>query len=127
MPLSPGPWAANINGVEASINFVVAPDGMTSGAITFQTAFANLMGIWDETSQKLVFISEEPGVNGRPDAREYYEACLITTPRNPPPGQDIEWTLAGTVQSLGPTGLQRHGSNARRSRFGWYAKTKQVA
>ena len=126
MSLKTGECKINISGVEATlaIDSVDQNSGAVSGSITgpVSGSFTGLGsfeggGIWDETSRTLTFLA----------VHQLYKGFLFSTPRNPEPGQDVVWTLAGFVQVTDlPTAIQ-NGGNARRNVFGWFAQITEVA
>ncbi|WP_147417601.1 hypothetical protein [Sphingomonas cavernae] len=130
MQLRTGAWEANIDGVEATLSIVsVDPAGIVTGQlVNYSDPTIVINGLWDDTAQRLTFLTNATaaGGGGSP-SREFFEAYLISTPQRPAPGQDIVWTLAGSVQSIGHGSLGTHLSNARRSRFGWFAQISEVS
>jgi len=86
-------------------------------------------GIWDETSRTLTFRCTLSGPGQQaPESQQIYKGLLFNTPRNPAPGQDVVWTLAGFVQYTDLSSvLGSMGGNARRNVFGWFAQIPEVA
>ena len=115
MTLKTGEWKMNQNGVEGPLTIITVDQatGLFGGSL----AGASFTGVWDETSRTITF----PGGFG------VFKGFLSSTPRNPVPGQDVLWTLAGFVQITDlPTAIQ-NGGNARRTVFGWFAQITEVA
>ncbi len=129
MSLKTGAWKMNENGREDTLT--IGGVDPTSGQVTGSLGIAgDFTGIWDETSRTLTFVPV--GVIGMPigmapPPQPVYKALLFSTPRNPVPGQDVVWTLAGFVQitDLGTATVM--GGNARRNVFGWFAQIMEVA
>jgi len=126
MSLKTGDWKMNVNGAEGTLNITnVDPN---SGAVLGQALGQGLSGLWDETSRTLTFAVQGPPV--APPAiyaPPVYKAFLFSTPRNPAPGQDVLWTLAGFVQGIDSATAGAMGGNARRTMFGWFAQITEVA
>jgi hypothetical protein len=121
MSLKTGEWKMNENGVEGKlqINDVNPESGEVSGSI----AGVAVSGLWDETSRTISFASHSLGVA---ELQRFYKGFLFSTPRNPVPGQDVVWTLAGFVQVVDLNFAKEMGGNARRNVFGWFAQISEV-
>jgi hypothetical protein len=121
MSLKLGAWKMNENGVEGTLLFqTVDPDtGAVSGGIE---GFGALKGLWDETSRTINFVAFTEAVS----SPRFYKGFLFSTPRNPAPGQDVVWTLAGFVQLIDLGNVVSMGGNARRTVFGWFAQITEV-
>jgi hypothetical protein len=128
MPLPAGVWKANINGRILDMEVAQTEAG---GAVRVQMQGLQLgnmnRGIWNEAAQRLVF-----GVAGGPPNSPFsgsFDGYLFSTPANPEPGQDIQWTLAGSFTVLFPAAANPdHPATAsgQRTTFGWYATYNQV-
>jgi hypothetical protein len=125
MSLKNGDWKMNENGAETTltINNVDPNTGVVSGMIVNVGPFN---GLWDETSRTITFASDTPNPGAIPRLR-VYKGFLFSTPRNPAPGQDVLWTLAGFVQITDLGTALGMGGNARRNVFGWFAQITEVA
>jgi hypothetical protein len=128
MPLKNGEWKMNENGIETmlTIGSVDPQSGSFLGAITNS---GSLSGLWDETSRTITFACPPTisGVSASPVSPRWYKGFLFSTPRNPAPGQDVVWTLAGFVQTNDLDAAVSMGGNARRNVFGWFAQITEVA
>ena len=127
MSLPTGVWKTNVDGLEGLMN-IVAVDGagQVTGNIQIGGNGGTFVGLWDDTSRRVSFFAQVLPVEA-PASPEYFEGYLMTTPHDPPPGQDTVTTLAGFVQSVGQDSLLARRTNARRSRFAWSAEFTQVA
>ena len=130
MPLPPGTWKANINGIETSVS-IGAPNqqGMFTGQLSVgQPNEVPIRGFWDETSQTLTFSVTVAFENAYPYVA-VFKAWLFRTPPNPPPGQDVLAMLTGFVQTtVGNTASSTFPvlPTARRNVFGWFAQMTEV-
>ncbi len=122
MSLKLGVWKMNENGVEDTLGIEgVDPNtGEVSGSLG---AFGAFKGLWDETSRTISFRTFMEGQS----APRFYKGFLFSTPRNPAPGQDVVWTLAGFLQIVELGDVVSMGGNARRTVFGWFAQITEVA
>lgn len=137
MSLKSGDWKMNENGAEGTlhINNVDPSNGNVLGVINLvggPFVGGQCEGIWDETSRTVTLACPIPPP-GRvrvgappPDPQRVYKGFLFSTPRNPAPGQDVLWTLAGFVQLTDVGDAIQMGGNARRTIFGWFAQTTEV-
>jgi hypothetical protein len=130
MSLKIGDWKMNDNGAEGTLHIInVAPNsGEVSGAID---GVGQFVGVWDETSRTITLTSPAyvvvPPVGAPPlPPPRIYKGFLFSTPRNPAPGQDVVWTLAGFVQITDVGTAVNMGGNARRTVFGWFAQITEV-
>jgi hypothetical protein len=130
MSLKLGEWKMNDNGVEGTFHIVnVNPNsGEVAGTID---GVGEFVGVWDETSRTITlacpvsFAGLPVGAPPLPPQR-VYKGFLFSTPRNPTPGQDVVWTLAGFVQFTDVGSAVNMGGNARRTVFGWFAQITEV-
>lgn len=129
MPLPAGSWSANVNGVELGLKLgAIQDDGSFRGSLQNET----IEGWWDEVSQSVTFRSGEfvaTGPNTPEDATRFrglYTGYLFRTPPTPSAGQDVEWTLVGSVVTTPPWPSVFTAGTARRHVFGWFAQLKQI-
>ena len=124
MSLQSGEWKINDNGVESTLT--IGSVNPKNGEVTGQIAtVGNFVGVWDETSRAFTFAVPIGGAGVL--VQRFYKGFLFSTPRNPDPGQDVVWTLAGFVQVIDlPAAIENRG-NARRTIFGWFAQITEVA
>jgi len=136
MPLPQGEWSAVIDGDEVALEIgPTDPDGVVSGSLQY-VGMAGLvfLGLWDEVAQRFAFAISLAGPAALVDGAvgidvgdlskgttRQFVGYLMQTPRNPAPGRDVVWALAGSFES-GPLA----GGNRRRSCFGWYATLEEV-
>ena len=124
MSLKLGVWKINENGAEGTFDILnVNPEtGEVSGQI-YGDLTGPFAGVFDETSRTITFVCQ-----GQPMifAPRLFKGILFSTPRNPAPGQDVVWTLAGFVQFTDLGGAGHMGGNARRTVFGWFAQITEV-
>jgi hypothetical protein len=130
MSLKIGEWKLNENGVALKLDLknVDPGTGEVFGSIG---GVGECVGVWDETSRTITLacpISLAPlPVGAAPLPPRVYKGFLFSTPRNPAPGQDVVWTLAGFVQFTDVRSAEGMGGNARRAVFGWFAQITEVA
>ena len=124
MPLESGLWNVNVNGMEGQLLIQeVDNKGQTFGTIIGRP----FTGFWDEVSQTLSITAQLTDQFQDVDEIRMYKGYMFSTPPKPEPGEDILWTLAGSVQATAIA-----ASNAatvgisRRNVFGWFAQFKQV-
>lgn len=129
MPRPAGSWSANINGVETELKLgAIQADGSFRGSVQNES----IEGWWDEVSQSVTFRAGEfvaTGANTPEDATRFrglYTGYLFGTPPTPAAGQDVEWTLAGSVVTTPPWPSTFAPGTARRRVFGWFAQLKQI-
>jgi hypothetical protein len=122
MPLKLGQWRMNDNGFETTLSIQSVDGGAVTGSLGIAGAGNpfKISGIWDETSQKLVFAVEAEAPAIEP---AIYQGFLFSTPGTGQPGADIVWTLTGYQEVVNIKKLQ---GNTRRNRFGWYAQITEV-
>jgi hypothetical protein len=124
MPLKTGKWDLNVNGSKGTLEITPLNDGGGLDVMVQFDAYGGppeFMGMWDEVGGRLTFIR---GV-GSP---LFFEGHLIRTPMNPAVGQDLLWTLVGTVDLPRDIPmLKLWGGSKRRTRFGWLAQVTEVA
>jgi hypothetical protein len=126
MSLKIGPWKMNNNGDETTLTILSVDPG--TGAVLMELLGTGpFAGLWDETSRKILFSGPGQDHAGRQGPQRFYEGFLFSTPRNPAPGQDVVWTLVGSVQITDAPTAQGMGGNARRNTFGWFAQVTEVA
>ncbi len=138
MPLQLGTWKVNVNGLQGDL--VIQSVG-AKGVLSGQIFGFQVRGFWDEGSQTLTFIAQKPlqvppevVISFTPPIEieltqvipHFFEGHLFRTPPVPEPGQDILWTLAGTVQDASGEGANGVLGTARRNVFGWFAQITQV-
>jgi hypothetical protein len=130
MPLKIGEWKMNENGVEATLNINnVNPDnGEVRGSIG--GAIGEVVGVWDETSRTITPLAHPISLVPLPVALHYHRRGFIrasfSARRVIQPGQDVVWTLAGSVQPTDLAGAVGTGGNAMRTVFGWFAQITEV-
>jgi|SRR5919108_2789899 hypothetical protein len=110
MSLHIGSWSINANGFEGELKVTaIDAQGNLSG-----TGFDNeILGFWDETSQKITFMRLEDPSN--PSTFQIYTGYQFS---NPLPDQDgLIHTLAGSFE-----GFKGTGGTAQRSVIGWFAR-----
>lgn len=130
MSLKTGNWKFNENGRETllQIDNVDPVSGEVSGQMDSGIAQEQFVGLWDETSRTLSFFSPSGAqANLATNITRFHKGFLFSTPRNPVPGQDVVWTLAGFVQMASVDSAKGMGGNARRNVFGWFAQITEVA
>jgi hypothetical protein len=121
MSLKLGDWKTNFNGDEGVLTLQgVDVNGVVSG--TFHSS--PILGLWDETARRISFSFK---VTSQIPYSPLFKGILMSTPRNPQPGQDIIWTLLGSFHAFELAIVQGQGGNARRSTFGWFAQITEVA
>lgn len=87
MTLQFGDWTFNGNGIQHSLHIEgVDPKGRLSGNM----GGTPILGTWDETSRVISFAV----ISNAGPVPIFYEGCLFSTPADPPPGEDLHWTLA---------------------------------
>jgi hypothetical protein len=130
MALILGSWKINIDGFEDVLEIQsVSADGRVEGLLFNGPCH----GFWNEAAQELVLcraldVSTLAGLGAEVAVLRGH---LFGTPREPPPGQDVMWTLAGILQVTPPftptkkLGTKFSGTN-RRNEFGWFAQLNQV-
>lgn len=124
MPIFAGVWKANVNG--HVLDLTIGRAG-ADGVVDIQLLGFPTRGFWDEGGQRLTF-----GVTATPIDSPFvaaFDGCLIRTPPNPAPGQDVALTLTGTFTAYFPSaGDPSHPAvaSSRRSVFGWYATAAEV-
>ena len=128
MDLPTGKWAANFSGIEGTLVIdQVTATGDVQGKLIrpdVQNGSVLMAGIWDGTAQRLR-IAARPSESRIVDD-EWLEAYLFSTPRNPAPGEDTTFTLAGFINVLNFSLLPKYNANMRRTTFGWFAQIKVV-
>ena len=131
MALQTGTWKVNVNGTEGDLQLsAVSPQGAVTGLIFGLP----IVGLWDEVSQTIAFIRQEyslqvPGCPPVPHRTipHFFKGYLFSTPPAPQPGQDVLWTLAGSVADpVGEAATGIAGGTARRNEFGWFAQATQL-
>jgi hypothetical protein len=130
MPLPEGVWTVNVNGTRGELH-LSAP---TAGGNIQGTLFnVQLRGLWNEISQTVNFVTEREftqlvggGVTLTGFAPRMFRAHLFSTPPATQTGQDILWTLAGTVTDAVGESANGVSGNSRRNEFGWFAQITQV-
>jgi len=129
MPLLPGVWAVNVNGMRGELSLdTPSPQGDVTGTLLGQ----RIDGFWNESSQRITFsvMQDNLPVGVLPPVR-VYQGYLFSTPPLSPPGQDVLWTLAGVV-TAGVSRVNLAAVNdgitptTRRHEFGWFAQITQV-
>lgn len=125
MPLPTGTWRFNLNGDESSL--IIESVHPTTGRLEGKTSGGfPLHGLWNDASQCITFAL---GDNPNPANEKFLPLCfrgfLFSTPAQPTPGQDVLWTLTGSVvDAAGSPHLVT--ATARRTEFGWFAQITQV-
>ena len=133
MPLQLGVWHINVNGTEGDLNIQnIDAQGIVTGSLFAQ----QFRGLWDEVSQTITFLAMRQLVipTGLPpgyvppleNVPHSYRGYLFSTPPQPQPGQDIQWTLAGSVVDSAGEAVNGIAGTARRNAFGWFAQFTQV-
>ena len=124
MPLPPGIWNANINGVESQIQ--LNPPNQ-SGVLTLLFSGVEFDGYWDEVSQTITFsVTLALDRPGKPVVA-VFKGFLFRTPSDPTPGQDAVATLAGFVQvTTGGHPNPALAATSRRNVFGWFARINEI-
>jgi hypothetical protein len=130
VPLPTGVWRINVNGFTGELT-LDAPDptnGSTHGQLSLPSLAALIRGGWDEASQRLTFSLVQPmpdgGVQFLP---QFFRGLLFRTPfSDSGTGQDIQWTLVGSVYEPVLNGDLGFTGSARRNEFGWHATLTQV-
>ena len=129
MPLPIGGWRLNVNGLEGGlmIESVETATSVVEGSIHAVSALGNsrIRGSWNEATQCLTFVVIRVGSQDLV-LPTFFRGLLFGSPLNAPPGQDISWTLAGSVWDVTLSGdIGVHGTS-RRNEFGWFAQLTQV-
>jgi hypothetical protein len=129
MPLPLGVWKANVNGSQGELLFEeVTSQGNVRGSLFNLPLF----GLWTEPSQTVVFsvkrqIDAGGGVGLTAEWIPHsFMGYLFSTPAMPQPGQDIVWTLAGSVIDAVGQAINGVAATSRRTHFGWIAQLTQV-
>jgi hypothetical protein len=131
MSLKIGEWKLNENGLESTL--IIDKLNADTGEISGMVAGEKFTGLWDETSRTISFAvylsggTVPPPGSGQIIFGQFFKGFLFSTPRNPTPGQDVLWTLTGTLQVTDLPPAQNLGGNARRNVFGWFAQITEVA
>jgi hypothetical protein len=136
MSLRLGTWTLNANGQEGDLTIQrIDASGVLDGVILG----VQFKGLWNEVAQSITFsILDEPTIYLPPLAIgsessqtvppnlispqiKTFVGYLFSTPTAPPPGADIDWTLAGYFLAANAV-----GGTSRRNTFGWFAQTTEV-
>jgi hypothetical protein len=133
MPLKLGTWNMNLNGHQGTLSFdSVDAEGKVTGTINSDTFNLPVTGLWDNTSSTLSFspnlvVVDDPAGPMAFPWKWFFKGVLFSTPFDPEPGQDIEWTLVGFFEVLDQQTLEKHRGNSRRNKFGWLAQIREVS
>jgi hypothetical protein len=125
MPLPLGIWTINVNGTQGRLEI---KEVNILGILVGQMLDGILIeGFWNEVSQMVTFSTHVNQELEMLNVRESFKGYLFSTPQTPGPGQDILWTLAGSVLSTGGnSNIFSIKATARRNEFGWFAQLTQV-
>jgi len=126
MPLPVGSWQINLNG-ESGVLVVGSVDAATGTVAGNVFSRMTLRGTWNEASQCLTFaLFRETDAGGQQLLPYFFKGFLFSTPAQPTPGQDLLFTLAGSVVNAGGPDQLPVNASARRNEFGWFAQFTQV-
>jgi hypothetical protein len=132
MPLPEGTWTVNVNGTLGELH-LLAPTA--AGNVQGSLFGMPLRGLWREAAQSIDFLIERPIFSPDPIGTapslpgflaHMFRGHLFSTPATPQPGQDIVWTLAGTVTDAAGHSGNGVSGNSRRNEFGWFAQLTQL-
>lgn len=131
MSLTLGSWNINFNGFEGELNINnIDTRGNVTGRLVTSRDLVTITGLWDNTSRTLTFSTVIVPGEPTPDdpQRWFFKGYLFSTPTDPQPGRDVQWTLAGSFEVLDEQSLEGwHRGNTRRSTFGWFAQISEVS
>jgi hypothetical protein len=108
LPIGALPWKINANGFEGDL-ILSAVDA--EGRLTGTVLGNNIVGFWDEASQRITFIRVSNPTDHKFD--QVYTGYLFRNPLGP----DSVFTLAGSFQTF-----QGTWGSAQRNVFGWFAQ-----
>ena len=123
MPLPVGNWKANVNGTEGALEIrTPSEQGLFEGALLNKP----IKGVWNEGGQTIAFYAVLPGGGEMARFQAFFSGCLFSTPPNPEPGRDRDFTLCGIASTLPQTDYEPMPAHARRTTFGWMAQIRQI-
>ena len=127
MSLKLGVWKMNLNGIESLLALSSVDQ---NGSVLGDFNNRHLKGLWDYAARILTF--SMAAQNPRPPDTSavlpmFFTGYLFSTPSNPAPGQDVQWTLTGFAETTDFSAAAASGGNARRSIFGWFAQIIEVS